>query len=285
MKTVKGLFLLGSVAFLTACGQTEDATNEGAMELTLGIRENTIELWEEVGQQTAEQGLELDIVPMNSGIDINQATVDGDLDANAYQTMAYLETWNNLQNQNIVPAITTLIAPLGIYSEEYSSLEEIPDESIIGIPNDASNASRALELLEQAGLITLSEDFTSVSGTEAIEENPKNLEFELAEGAMLPRMLPDLDAALIINGTALDAGMKLEEALFHEDEGQAAYVNIVATTEENEETYSEELGILYGVIKSDEIKQFIEEEYEGNFISVEQDIEEVVETFKTEYRN
>ena len=285
MKTVKGLFLLGSVALLTACGQTEDATNEGAKELTLGIRENTIELWEEVGQQTAEQGLELDIVPMNSGIDINQATVDGDLDANAYQTMAYLETWNNLQNQNIVPAITTLIAPLGIYSEEYSSLEEIPDESIIGIPNDASNASRALELLEQAGLITLSEDFTSVSGTEAIEENPKNLEFELAEGAMLPRMLPDLDAALIINGTALDAGMKLEEALFHEDEGQAAYVNIVATTEENEETYSEELGILYDVIKSDEIKQFIEEEYEGNFISVEQDIEEVVETFKTEYRN
>lgn len=285
MKKLKGLLLLGSMVFLTACGKTDNATNEESMELTLGIRENTIELWEEVGQYTAEQGLELDIVTMNSGIDINQATVDGDLDANAYQTMAFLETWNNLQDQNVIPVITTLIAPLGIYSEKYDSIEDIPDEAIIGIPNDASNSSRALELLEKAGLITLSEDFTSVSGTEAIEENPKNLEFELAEGAMLPRMLPDLDAALIINGTALDAGMKLEESLFHEDEGQTAYVNIVATTEENKEAYSEELTILYNVIKSDEIKQFIEEEYEGNFLSVEQDMEETIELFNKEYKN
>lgn len=93
-----------------------------------------------------------------------------------------------------------------------------------------------------------------------------------------------MDAALIINGTALDAGIKLEEALFHEDEEQAAYINIVAAIEESKEAHSEELDILYDVIKSDEIKQFIEEEYEGNFISVEQDIEAVVETFEREYR-
>lgn len=281
MRKRNWLFL--AVPFILSACSNKDTTGDTST-IKLGIRENTIELWEEVGRHTKEKGLNLDIVTMNSGLDINQATTEGDLDANGYQTVAFMETWNELQDGDIVPAMTTIIAPLGLYSSHFDSLDALPEGAEIGIPNDPSNTARSLWLLEKAGLLTLSDDFNSVSGTEGIVENPKNLDFVLAEGAMLPRMLEDLDAAMVINGTALDAGMKLDESLIHEDEEQTPYINIVGTTEQKLKDLEKEFQIFEEVFKSDEIKQFITEHYEGNFLSVDRDVREVLEDYEKNYK-
>lgn len=280
-KTVIGTLVV-LAGLLTACGNSTPASD--SLSLKVGIRENTIELWEEIETHAKEQGLVLDLVTMSSSLDINQATIDGDLDANSYQTLAFMKTWNELHDSTIVSFAPTIIAPLGLYSEKIQSLDELEEGAKLGIPDDPSNTSRALLLLEKAGLLTLSEDFDSISGTESIESNPKKIEFVLAEGAMLPRMLPDLDAAAIINGTALDAGYTLDDSFLHEDENQTPYINVIGTTEDALDSSEEEFSILADVIDSEEIRTFIQEFYKGNFLFVDRTMEDVLEDFEKNYQ-
>jgi len=162
---------------------------------------------------------------------------------------------------NLKSVIKVHIEPIALYSEEYTNLEEIPEGASIAVPNDPSNEGRALLLLHNKGIITL-DDPTNLSATPIdIIENPKNLKFEELEAAQLPRVLPDVAAAVINTNYALEADLNpLEDALIIEG-SDSPYVNVVAVKAENVD--SEKIKILRRVINSKKVKEFIIEEYEG----------------------
>ena len=154
---------------------------------------------------------------------------------------------------------------MGIYSEKYKDVKDIPDGAKIAIPNDASNQGRALLLLKEAGLIELPEDFDANGDLTQIKENPKNLEFIAMVPAQTPRALPDVAASLINNGVASDAGLSpLEDAIFVESETATPYLNIIAVQakDKDNKTYKR-VAELY---QSEDTAKFIEEEYKGNLI-------------------
>jgi D-methionine transport system substrate-binding protein len=162
---------------------------------------------------------------------------------------------------NLKSVIKVHIEPIALYSEEYTSLEEIPEGALIAVPNDPSNEGRALLLLHNEGIITL-DDPTNLSATPIdIVENPKNLKFEELEAAQLPRVLPDVAAAVINTNYALEADLNpLEDALLIEG-SDSPYVNVVAVKAENAD--SEKIETLRKVINSKKVEEFIIEEYEG----------------------
>jgi len=199
---------------------------------------------------------------------------------NAFQHIAYLDTFNEKTGSDIVPIGTTIIAPLGIYSNEYDHLEDLPDGAQIAIPNDQSNWGRALLLLQDAGLITVIDDFDGIGGEDKVKDNPKNLELIPVDGFQTPRSMEDTDLAVIGNGIAVEAGIMLKEALLHESETAKPYINIIAAKAENKD--DERLQQIVELYQSDDTKEFIEETFEGNYLPTFISLEELA-TYKDVY--
>ena len=219
------------------------------------------EILEFIKDDLAAEGIELDIVEFTDYVTPNLALDDGSIDANYFQHIPYLNQFNSDRDLNLKSVIKVHIEPIALYSEEYTNLEEIPEGASIAVPNDPSNEGRALLLLHNKGIITL-DDPTNLSATPIdIIENPKNLKIEELEAAQLPRVLPDVAAAVINTNYALEADLNpLEDALIIEG-SDSPYVNVVAVKAENVD--SEKIKILRRVINSKKVKEFIIEEYEG----------------------
>ena len=219
------------------------------------------EILEFIKDDLAAEGIELDIVEFTDYVTPNLALDDGSIDANYFQHIPYLNQFNSDRDLNLKSVIKVHIEPIALYSEEYTNLEEIPEGASIAVPNDPSNEGRALLLLHNKGIITL-DDPTNLSATPIdIIENPKNLKFEELEAAQLPRVLPDVAAAVINTNYSLEADLNpLEDALIIEG-SDSPYVNVVAVKAENVD--SEKIKILRRVINSKKVKEFIIEEYEG----------------------
>jgi D-methionine transport system substrate-binding protein len=219
------------------------------------------EILEFIKDDLAAEGIELDIVEFTDYVTPNLALDDGSIDANYFQHIPYLDQFNSDRDLNLKSVIKVHIEPIALYSEEYTSLEEIPEGALIAVPNDPSNEGRALLLLHNEGIITL-DDPTNLSATPIdIVENPKNLKFEELEAAQLPRVLPDVAAAVINTNYALEADLNpLEDALLIEG-SDSPYVNVVAVKAENAD--SEKIETLRKVINSKKVEEFIIEEYEG----------------------
>lgn len=219
------------------------------------------EILEFIKDDLAAEGIELDIVEFTDYVTPNLALDEGSIDANYFQHIPYLNQFNSDRDLNLKSVIKVHIEPIALYSEEYTNLEEIPEGASIAVPNDPSNEGRALLLLHNKGIITL-DDPTNLSATPIdIVENPKNLKFEELEAAQLPRVLPDVAAAVINTNYSLEADLNpLEDALIIEG-SDSPYVNVVAVKAENVD--SEKIKILRKVINSKKVKEFIIEEYEG----------------------
>lgn len=156
------------------------------------------------------------------------------------------------------------IEPMGLYSSKYESIDQIEDGAEIAIPNDGTNGGRALLLLQEAGIITLDKDAGVLATENDIVNNPKNLTFAPLEAAQLPRIVDDVDGAIINGNYALEAGLvPTEDAILLEGK-ESPYANIVAVRagEENEEKFKK----LMEALQSDEVRQFIEENYEGGVV-------------------
>lgn len=174
------------------------------------------------------KGIELEIVEMNDYVTPNLALADGDIDVNSFQHLPYLEQFNKDKGLNLVSAGATYICPLGLYSKKYKSLEELPEKAVIAIPNDPTNSGRALLLFHKAGLIELKDPTDLRATTFDIVKNPKNFKFKELEAAQLPRILPDVDAAVINGGYAVNAGFfPTEDSIVLEDK-DSPYINIFA---------------------------------------------------------
>ena len=209
----------------------------------------------------AEEGIELEIVEFTDYVTPNIALDDGSIDANFFQHVPYLKQFNEDRGLNLVSAIKVHVEPIGLYSNKYTSLDEIPEGASIALPNDPSNEGRALILLHNNGIITL-DDPENLNATPIdIAENPKNLKFEELEAAQLPRVLPDVAGAIINTNYALEADLNpLDDAIIMEGEN-SPYVNVVAVRKGDAD--SEKIKALKKIIQSKDVKEFILEEYEG----------------------
>ena len=222
------------------------------------------EILEVAKEVLAEEGYTLDIVEFDDYIMPNDAVEEGELDANYFQHITYMNQFNEDNGYHLVSVGSIHYEPFGLYAGKTASIEELADGAQVAIPNDATNGGRALLLLEQEGLITLKEGAGITATVNDIVDNPKNLEIVELEARLLPDSLKDVDLAVINGNYAIDAGLKIADALAIESaEGEAAtaYANVLTVKEGNEE--SEGVQALLAALESDEVKAFIEETYDG----------------------
>jgi D-methionine transport system substrate-binding protein len=244
-----------------------EKTSEGKESTTvkLGVSGTDTRIWDFVAKKAEKEGINIEIVSFSDYVAPNTALAEGEIDVNAFQTVAYFDVFIKEHNLDLVPIATTVLAPMGIYSEKYKDVKDIPNGAKIALPNDASNQGRALLLLQEAELIELPKDFDPNGDLTQIKENPKNLEFVPMVPAQTPRALPDVAASVINNGIAGDAGLSpLEDGIFVESETATPYLNIIAVQakDKDNKTYKR-LAELY---QSEDTAEFIEKEYKGNMI-------------------
>lgn len=222
------------------------------------------EILEVAKEVLAEEGYTLDIVEFDDYIMPNDAVEEGELDANYFQHITYMNQFNEDNGYHLVSVGSIHYEPFGIYAGKTASLEELADGAQVAIPNDATNGGRALLLLEQEGLITLKEGAGITATVNDIVDNPKNLDIVELEARLLPDSLKDVDLAVINGNYAIDAGLKISDALAIESaEGEAAtaYANVLVVKEGNEN--DEGVQALLKALESDEVRTFIEETYDG----------------------
>lgn len=222
------------------------------------------EILEAVAPVLEENGYKLVIKEYTDYVQPNLALDAGDLDANYFQHYPYLEQFNEENGTNIVSVAAVHYEPLGIYAGKTATLADIADGAKVAVPNDATNEARALLLLEAQGLIGLTEG-AGLNATKAdIAENPKNLNILEVEAAQIPRSLQDVDIAVINGNYAIDAGLKVADALAVEasdSEAATTYGNILAVQEGSEN--DEAINALVEALSSDEAKTFMETTYNG----------------------
>ncbi|WHY00090.1 MetQ/NlpA family ABC transporter substrate-binding protein [Neobacillus sp. DY30] len=263
-KLLLSIIIITLAIISAACAEN---TSEGKESTTvkLGISGTDTRIWDFVAKKAEKEGIDIEIVSFSDYVAPNTALAEGEIDVNAFQTVAYFDVFIKEHNLDLVPIATTVLAPMGIYSEKYKDVKDIPDGAKIALPNDASNQGRALLLLQEAGLIELPKDFDPNGDLTQIKENPKNIEFVPIVPAQTPRALPDVAASVINNGIAGDAGLSpLEDAIFHESETATPYLNIIAVQakDKDNKTYKR-IAELY---QSEDTAKFIEDEFKGNMI-------------------
>lgn len=263
MKKIIGLLLVGllSLSLVFAQGASEE-TSSGSerTKLVVGATpEPHAVLLNLIVDDLAKEGIDLEVKEFTDYVTPNDAVEYGEIDANYFQHIPYLESFNAEHGYHLVNAGGIHIEPFALYSTKYKSLDEIPDGATIAIPNDPTNEGRALLLLQSAGLITLKDDVGLEAVPLDIVSNPKNLKFTEIEAATLPRVIDDVDAAVINGNYAIPAGFIATRDGLYVESADSPYVNVIAVKEGNENNPA--IKALVEALKSDEVKQYIAEHY------------------------
>ena len=248
----------------------ETASSEGAVTLKVGASPTPhAEILAVVKDLLAQEGITLEIVEFTDYIQPNLAVEEGEIDANYFQHITYMNNFNAENGTHLASVAEIHYEPFGLYAGTTASLDELQDGATIGVPNDPTNGGRALLLLQEQGLITLKEDVGLEPTVLDIAENPHNYQIEELEAAQLPRSLDSLDLAVINGNYAIQAGLNVADALAIESaEGTAgtAYVNVLAVAEDR--VVDPAIQALANALKSDEVKTFIDETYGGAVVAV-----------------
>ena len=230
------------------------------------------EILKEAAKLLEAEGIKLEIVEYTDYVQPNLAVEDGSLDANYFQHTPYLNTFNAENGTHIVSVGAIHYEPFGIYAGKVKALADLSEGAKIGVPNDGSNETRALLLLQQEGVITLKEGIDASSNATILDiaENPKNVVIVEMEAAQIALALPDLDFGVINGNYALQAGLNAgTDALAVEDasgSGAQTYANILCVKEGNEQ--NEAILALFKALTSEEVKTFINETYSGAVVPI-----------------
>ena len=209
-----------------------------------------------------EQGIDLQTKEYTDYIIPNQVTSSGEVDANYFQHINYLNNYNDENGTDLVGVAAIHYEPFGIYAGKSSDLANIADGAQIAVPNDPTNEGRALLLLQQENLITLKDPDNLEATPVDIAENPHNLQFVEVEAAAVPRQLQDVDFAVINGNYAIEAGFHVKDAVAVESkEGKAVeqYANYIVTTPEKKD--DDRVAALVSVLTSDDFKQYLSDTY------------------------
>ena len=251
---------------LAGCGSQEDKVIKVGASITPHA-----EILEAVRGEVEELGYELEIVEYTDYVLPNESLNDGSLDANYFQHGPYLTTFNADHGYDLANAAAIHYEPMGIYPGSKSSLDELAEGDIIAIPNDGSNETRALLILQELGYITLAEGINASSNATILDivDNPLNLDILEMAAENIPNSLPDVAFGIINGNYALQAGLTGNDALASEDaESDAAqtYANIVACRAGDED--SEKIQALITALTSETCREFIESTYSGAVVPI-----------------
>ena len=262
---------LGIVATtaLAACGGTSEGTaTEGAAEATQVLtvaatpEPHAKILTEFAAPKLAEQGIDLQVTEFTDYVQPNEVVYNGELDANYFQHINYLNDYNEQNGEDLVSVALIHYEPFGIYAGKSDDLSAIADGAEIAVPNDPTNEARALLLLQQAGIITLKDPSDLGATPNDIADNPHKVTFREIEAAATPRALEDVDFAAINGNYAIEAGLHATDALVLEEASGVAfeqYANIICTS--SNKANDERIAALVDVLKTDEFKQYLQENF------------------------
>ena len=222
------------------------------------------EILEFVKPELAKEGVNLKVKVFTDYIQPNVQVAEKRLDANFFQHQPYLDEFNKAKGTHLINVAAVHLEPLGAYSSKYKKLDEIKDGSTVVIPNDATNGGRALLLLDKAGLITLKDKTNILSTPKDITANPKKLKFRELEAATIPRVLTQVDLALINTNYALEAKLNPEKDALVIEGSDSPYVNILVARPDDKD--SADMQKLVAALHSPEVKAFILEKYKGAIV-------------------
>lgn len=247
---------------LAGCaGGNAEAGSESGEVVRIGVVNSGDAYWETFTETASDEGIEVEIVNFTEYTQPNPALAAGELDLNQFQHVIYLATYNVQSDDDLQPIGSTAIYPLGLYSTQYESVDDIPEGSTVAVPNDESNQARGLLVLQSAGLIELA-DGGSIFSTVADVLPESKVEVEALEASFTATSLPDVAAAIVNNDFLADAGLTADDAIAQDDPADPAaipYINIFAAKAEDAdnptylklvEIYQETQEILDGVVEA-----------------------------------
>ena len=274
--------LLAVAAFgLAACSSSTSKNAKSADSATVTVKVGVMSLsdteearWNKVQEilDKDKAGVKLEFTQFTDYSQPNQAVRDGDVDINAFQHYYYLKNWNKENNADLVSVADTYIAPIRLYSgtkdgkNKYTDVKDIPENGSIAVPNDATNESRALNLLQAAGLIKLDVDSTKLATVANIKENKKNLKISELDASQTAASLTSVDAAVVNNTFVREAGIDYKSALYKEktDENSKLWYNLIAAKKDWEKSdKAKAIKEIIDAYHKDNVKKAIEESSEG----------------------
>jgi D-methionine transport system substrate-binding protein len=265
---MKKLFVLLATGLLVTALIFNACTGKKGTGSTISVGATPVphaELLNLIKDDLAAQGITLKVVEFTDYVQPNVAVLTGDLDANFFQHIPYLDS-NDEWKTKLVSAFGVHVEPFGLYSKNYRNINDLPNGASIAIPNDPSNGGRALLLLQSKGLITLRDGAGLTATPHDVADNPRNFKFEPLEAAHLPRTLADVDAAAINGNYALEAGLNpIQDSLIIEG-ADSPYVNIVVVQKGKENEPS--ILALKKALLSKKVKDYINSNYEGGVAPV-----------------
>ena len=276
----KKLFTLAaatlSIGVLTACGSSSSSSSSDSAETTvrvgvMSLSDSEQARWDKV-QEILDDEVKLEFTQFTDYSQPNKAVAENEVDINAFQHYNFLNNWNQENGEDLVAIADTYIAPIRLYSgtadgkNKYTKVEEIPDGAEIAVPNDPTNESRALYLLQTAGLIKVGVSGTELATIADITENKKNLKITELDASQTASSLSSVDAAVVNNTFVLEAGLDYKNALYKEqkDENSKQWYNLIAARSDWES--SEQAASIKKIIEAyqtDEVKKVIEETSDG----------------------
>lgn len=261
-----GLAIFSAAVILTGCSTSPASKENKATEKTEIIVGATAgphaEVVDAAAKEAAALGLKVNVKEFSDYITPDQALASGDIDLVVYQHEPFLKNFNTQHNTDLVSIGKAILMRMGIYSNKYKSVNDIPNGAIISIPNDPTNEGRGLQLLEKAGLIKLKKDVGMKATPADIVENPKNIQFRELEAAQLPRSLDDVDASVITMNYVMSAGLSpKEQGIFLEPKDTPLAIMIIASRNKDQEQLAYKKFVK--AYQSDSVKKFIAEKYKG----------------------
>jgi len=272
-KFVSILLAISLVAVMLAgCGSSSSSSSGSTDDKTIVVGASPTphaEILKACEDELKKEGYTLQIKEFTDYVQPNQALTNKEIDANYFQHEPYLKDYNEKNSTDLVSAGAIHYEPMGIFAGKTKSIADLADGATIAVPNDTTNEARALVLLENQGLIKLKSGVGLAATTKDIEENKKNLKIQELEAAQISRSLSDVDLAVINGNYALDAGLKVSDALAKEEKNSDAaktYANIIAVRKGDEN--SAKTQALLKALKSDTVKKYIDEKYSGAVVAM-----------------
>jgi len=254
---------------VAGCGSKSSGDSE---KIVIGSMGSDAQIWKHIAQSQAAKDakLNIEVKEIDGGVVTNNATKEGEVDVNAFQSWGYLVSYNKESNANLVAVATTYLEPMGIYSQKIKNINAVPDGALVALADNPANTARGLKLLQASGLIKLKDGFNEGTGSvNDIAENPKNLKFKLIDDTTGPRVIQDVDLVLIGNTIAMEGGLNvLKDSLFHEEVSvdTKSSINVLVTSSDKKDNPGIlKLGELY---HNEDTQKYIEQEFGGTKVPV-----------------
>ena len=261
---------------LGGCGAGKNSAKEPAKETSKPLKlavvgERNVEYEDAIKRYEKDTGKKIELVRFNDYNQPNDALKDGDIDLSSFATYIFIEDYNKNQKAGFTYLADSIISPMGVYSKTVKDIKDLKDGAKVAIPVETSNNSRALYILESAGVIKIKKDAGDFITLDDIEENPKNLDFVELPADQVSRALEDVDIALINSDMAMEAGLiPTKDAIFLEDpnnERSKNFINVIAVKEKNKD--NEDIkNFVNNYYLTDATKKIIEKEYKGAVIPI-----------------